>query len=380
MIVCAAHTVAAALLGALSVDSFGLPTWAHMAVGGLVVCAIGWTAVLLCRREAVAPQPAELDIAGPDSLVQAMHGSLVLVSSEAAPIWKRQINGVRKQAEVAIGELIQRFSGLVSKLDAAVAASSGSGLSAGQGGVDVVLKTSQSQLTQVLDGMSGALTDKNLVLTQIRELASYADDLRGMAKSVQQVADQTNLLALNAAIEAARAGEAGRGFAVVADEVRKLSTASGDTGKKIAEKAKLVSDAIVASARLVESSTSRDIESFKVSEASIQGVLGDFSQLLDGLAQSNAELRRQAEGIQQEIAETLPHLQFQDRIDQVLAHVCESLDELGQYVAASPADQAPDLRPLVDHLERSYTTPEERGNHGGSGNAGGKSSDDLVFF
>nr|WP_306441281.1 methyl-accepting chemotaxis protein [Methyloversatilis sp. XJ19-13] len=380
MIVCAAHTVAAVLLGALSIESFGLPTWASMAVGGIAVCAIGWTGVLLCRREAVAPQPAELDTTGPDPLVHAMYDSLVLVSSEAAPIWKRQINGVRKQAEVAIGELIQRFSGLVSKLDAAVAASSGGGVSAGSGGVDVVLKTSQSQLTQVLDGMSGALSDKNLMLTQIRELASYADDLRGMAKSVQQVADQTNLLALNAAIEAARAGEAGRGFAVVADEVRKLSTASGDTGRKIAEKAKLVSDAILASARLVESSTSRDIESFKASEASIQGVLGDFSQLLDGLAQSNAELRHQAEGIQHEIAETLPHLQFQDRIDQVLAHVCESLDELGQYVAASPADRAPDLRPLVDHLERSYTTPEERGNHGGSGNAASKSSDDLVFF
>lgn len=379
-IVCAVHTVVAVLLGALSFESFGLPSWASAAVGVLAVCGIGWTAFVLCRRDVVVPQPAELDTAVPDPLVQALHGSLQMASSEAAPLWKRQINGVRKQAEVAIGELIQRFSGLVSKLDAAVAASSGSAMSAGKGSVDVVLRDSQLQLTQVLDGMSGALADKNLVLAQIRELASYADDLRGMATSVQQVADQTNLLALNAAIEAARAGEAGRGFAVVADEVRKLSTASGDTGKKIAEKAKLVSDAILVSARMVESSTNRDIESFKVSEASIQGVLGDFTQLLDGLARSNAELRHQAEGIQREIAESLPHLQFQDRIDQVLAHVCDSLDEFGQRVASFPVDQAPDLRPLVANLELRYTTPEERGNHGGSGNAGSKSSDDLVFF
>ena len=379
MTVCASHTVAATLLGAWVTASFDVPLWARLTVGVIVACGLVWSMIVLGRRDPVAPQ-VELQVSGPDPLARALHGSLVLVSSEAAPIWKRQINGVRKQAEAAIGELIQRFSGLVSKLDAAVAASSGTGSSAGKGGVDAVLKNSQSQLTQVLDGMSGALTDKNLVLAQIRELASYADDLRGMAASVQQVADQTNLLALNAAIEAARAGEAGRGFAVVADEVRKLSTASGDTGKKIAEKAKLVSDAILASARLVETSTSRDIESFKVSEASIQEVLGDFTRLLDVLAQSNAELRHQAEGIQREIAETLPHLQFQDRIDQVLAHVCESLDELGQYVAAIPADQAPDLRPLVDNLERSYTTPEERGNHGGSSAAGSKASDDLVFF
>lgn len=379
-IVSVTHTVVATLVGAWAFAPIEMPLWVRLTVGIAAGCGLVWSMIVLGRGDVVAPAAVAQQAPEPDPLAQALHGSLVLVSSEAAPIWKRQINGVRKQAEVAIGELIQRFSGLVSKLDAAVAASSGAGSSTAQGGVDTVLKTSQTQLTQVLDSMSGALTDKNLVLAQIRELASYADDLRGMATSVQQVADQTNLLALNAAIEAARAGEAGRGFAVVADEVRKLSTASGDTGKKIAEKAKLVSDAILASARLVESSTSRDIESFKVSEASIQGVLGDFSGLLDVLAASNAELRRQAEGIQHEIAETLPHLQFQDRIDQVLAHVCESLDELEQQVAAIPADQAPDLRPLVANLERSYTTPEERGNHGGSGGASSTASDDLVFF
>ncbi|MCQ9379129.1 methyl-accepting chemotaxis protein [Methyloversatilis sp. XJ19-49] len=374
------HTMVVLVLGGWCVAPIDVALWVRVVVAGLALSVIGWTTVALCRRDTVVSQDVAPDAVAPDPLVGELRDSLVLLSSEAAPIWKRQINGVRIQAEVAIGELIQKFSGLIAKLDAAVAASAGSGTSAGKGGVDVVLKSSQSQLTQVLEGMSGALTDKNLMLAQIRELASYADDLRGMATSVQQVADQTNLLALNAAIEAARAGEAGRGFAVVADEVRKLSTASGDTGKKIAEKAKLVSDAILASARLVESSTSRDIESFKVSESSIKGVLDDFSQLLDVLAQSNAELRHQAAGIQHDIAATLPHLQFQDRIDQVLAHVCESLDELGHQVAGVPAGQAPDLRPLVANLELRYTTPEERGNHGGSGKAASKSSDDLVFF
>ena len=84
----------------------------------------------------------------------------------------------------------------------------------------------------------------NAVGESIQELAAMADAIHNIVGVINNIANQTNLLSLNASIEAARAGDAGRGFAVVAEEIRKLAEQSADSTRQIEELVKSIYDKI----------------------------------------------------------------------------------------------------------------------------------------
>lgn len=300
-------------------------------------------------------------------------------SRGALEIWARQVDNAREQTETAITGLVVDFADLVQKMDASIAqAQQASEAHASQAALDG--EEAERQLSRVMQALREMQRSREALTAEIGAIVAYTGELKRMAEDVKVIAFQTQLLSLNAAIEAAHAGEQGKGFAVVAHEVQVLAKASREAGQDIHKRIGSITATLARIGQHNQSVSGHDAEAMRTSEASIGQVLGRQRERAEQTGAAAAQSRDEHNSIKHGLEGALVKLQFQDRVSQILAHVSQAM---------RGADAPPQLAELRggpseghDPLERmasGYTTEEQRRIHAGL-DAGAVAPREVTFF
>jgi methyl-accepting chemotaxis protein len=214
----------------------------------------------------------------------------------------------------------------------------------------MMTSTAASNGSRVVQETIGGMTK---IADRVRETARTVDALGSRSEqigeiigTIEDIADQTNLLALNAAIEAARAGEQGRGFAVVADEVRALAERTTRATKEIGEMIKAIQNETKQAVRAMEEGVS-EVERGAVSSQKSGEAL---TEILEQINQVTAQIHQISTAAEEQTATTSEITTNMQQISEVVQQTSRGAEETST-AAAQLADQAQQLQTIVGRFK-----------------------------
>ncbi len=231
-------------------------------------------------------------------------GEVSAAATEIAASSEQMASGMRQQTEQttqvssAVEEMSSTVVEVARKSADAAGTAEGAGQQANEGGQVV---------SQTVEGMRAIADVVNQSAAAINELGKRGEQIGQIIEVINDIADQTNLLALNAAIEAARAGEHGRGFAVVADEVRKLAERTTQATEEVAESIKAIQEETNAAVQRMGSGTERVTEGVSLAEQaghSLQKIVEgskNVATMIQSIAAASEEQSSAAEQISRNV-------------------------------------------------------------------------------
>ncbi|KTA91555.1 chemotaxis protein [Aeromonas salmonicida subsp. smithia] len=182
-------------------------------------------------------------------------------------------------------------------------------------------------VNQTRQSINGLAEEVGQATAVIGELSRHAQAISGILSTIQGIAEQTNLLALNAAIEAARAGEQGRGFAVVADEVRVLSRRTQDSTQEIQSTIETLQQTTARAVSLMQTSQGLADNSVKDADAAA-AALEEITQAVSLISDMAGQIATAAEEQTQVTGEiTQNTTAIKDVSDEITAAAMRDLDQ-----------------------------------------------------
>ena len=180
----------------------------------------------------------------------------------------------------------------------------------------------------------------------ITDLEEEIQKTGAITKVIKEIADQTNLLALNAAIEAARAGEQGRGFAVVADEVRKLAERTGTSTGNINSMVTSIHAVTQTAVSSMDQAVAEDERSIAMTRENVEDlnqIMKTSKQATDG-AQHIADAAKEQSLASEDVARNLSH------ITDLVEHNSKAA-EMAKDASSQLIRTASELKTMVEHFE-----------------------------